>query len=436
MTDQIAAANQPPVRRRFAGARGKAAPALSLVGVLIASLLTAQLYLNWTPTLASSAEATPTATPVPVASGQTPTPAPTGTIATNPEISVPGMLVYAKSGVLWIQSGTAAHQLTQSVSGSQQSQPAFSPDGQWIYYIDTRVTTGRWYDNEGYYDAFSLNYPVLCRIHPDGTGRKDVLSSLIRKGSGRIFFWILEPSISRSGLTAAVASDGPTVPTVQDVLIHYVNTSTGKLGAALPLHDVPLLGLSDPAFSPDGGSLAYTMEGITHNYGTPSIWIYAGGVAHELAAGYRTASWSPDGKYIAATKVVGGTLNVAVLDATSGKQIAQVTTDGASWSPVWSPDGNELVYMHLTGALVDLNMVYISGSGANLTFKIEPNLTDYSGLDGQSKAAWYIPGYGPTPSPTATAGPSGSGAAPSGSAETPGPSVSASPSASAATATS
>jgi len=79
--------------------------------------------------------------------------------------------------------------------------------------------------------------------------------------------------------------------------------------------------------------------------------------------------------------------------------------------------------MHLTGALVDLNMVYISGSGANLTFKIEPNLTDYSGLDGQSKAAWYIPGYGPTPSPTATAGPSGSGAAPSGSAETPGPSV-------------
>jgi len=62
------------------------------------------------------------------------------------------------------------------------------------------------------------------------------------------------------------------------------------------------------------------MEGITHNYGTPSIWIYAGGVAHELAAGYRTASWSPDGKYIAATKVVGGTLNVAVLDATSASR--------------------------------------------------------------------------------------------------------------------
>jgi dipeptidyl aminopeptidase/acylaminoacyl peptidase len=416
MTDPIAPADKPPVRRRFAGGRMSAAPALSLVGLLVAGLLTAQVYLNWTPTLSSSAEATPTATPVPVASGQTPTPAPTGTIATNPEISVPGMLVYAKSGVLWLQSGTTAHQLTQSVSGSQQSQPAFSPDGQWVYYIDTRVTTGRWYDDQGYYDAFTLNYPVLCRIHPDGTGKKDVLSSLIRQGSGRIFFWIMQPSISPNGSTAAVASDGPTVPTVQDVMIHYVNTTTGKLAPALPLRDVPLLGLSDPAFSPDGRSLAYTMEGVTHNYGTPSIWIYSGGAPRELAAGYRAASWSPDGKYVAATKVAGNTLNVAVLDVATGKQVAQVTTDGASWGPVWSPDGDKLVYMHLTGAIVDLNMVYISGSGATMTFKIEPNLTDYSGLDGGSTPAWYIPGYGPpapTPTPTAASSCSSGSPAPS-----------------------
>jgi len=179
--------------------------------VLIASLLTAQLYLNWTPTLASSAEATPTATPVPVASGQTPTPAPTGTIATTPEISVPGMLVYAKSGVLWIQSG----------NGGSPAHPV----GERLTAVSAGLFAGRPVDllhrhpghdravvrQRGVLRRLLLNYPVLCRIHPDGTGRKDVLSSLIRKGSGRIFFWILEPSISRSGLTAAVASDGPTV---------------------------------------------------------------------------------------------------------------------------------------------------------------------------------------------------------------------------------
>jgi Tol biopolymer transport system component len=152
-------------------------------------------------------------------------------------------------------------------------------------------------------------------------------------------------------------------------------------------------------------------------------------VAHELARGFRAASWSPDGKYIAATKVVGNTLNIAVLDATTGKQVSQVTTDGASWSPVWSPDGDKLVYMHLTGAIVDLNMVYISGTAGSFTFKIEPNLTDYSGLDGQSTAAWYIPGFGPTPSSTATAAPSGSATpGPSAPGPTSSPALSASPS--------
>lgn len=139
MTDQIApqdapAAVPPPPPVRRVGRRGPVAiaPALSVVGLLIAGLLTFQVYRNWTPTLSSSAVDTPTATPVPVESGQTPTPAPTATIKTNPEISVPGTLVYVENGSLWVQSGTKASQLTQPVNGSKASQPAFSPDGQWI----------------------------------------------------------------------------------------------------------------------------------------------------------------------------------------------------------------------------------------------------------------------------------------------------------------
>jgi Tol biopolymer transport system component len=190
--------------------------------------------------------------------------------------------------------------------------------------------------------------------------------------------------------------------------IHYVNLNTGKLGPALPLSETTPLGLADPVWAPDGKSFAYTMEGRSGKYGSPSIWIYSGGAGRKLAAGYRAASWSPDGKYLAATKVAGDTMNVVVLDATSGKMLAKVTSDDASWAPVWSPDGDKLVYMHLTGTIVDLNMVYISGSGASLTFKIEPDLTEYSGLDGQSAAAWYIPGYGPPPSSTDTPAPSGS----------------------------
>jgi Tol biopolymer transport system component len=430
MTDQIAPANKPPLRRSFGSGRLSVAPALSLVGLLIAGLLTAQVYRSWTPTL-SSAEATPTPTPVPVKSGQTPTPAPTETIVTNPEISVPGTLVYAKSGNLWVQSGTQARQITQSVNGSLASQPTFTADGQWIYYIDTRITTGKWYnpDNFDSVDSYTLNYPTLCRIHPDGTGRADVLSGLIKRGGLTSFFWIRQPSVLPSGGYVAIVSDGPTGPGTQDTMIHYLNLRTLKLGAALSLRETTPLGLSEPEFSPDGNYLVYTMEGRSGKYGFPSIWIYTGRTnsARILASGYRGASWSPDGKYLAAVRVAGDTLNVVVLNAASGKQVAQVTTDGMSWAPVWSPDGDKLVYMHLTGTSVQLNMVYIAGSGSNLTFKIEPNLTDFTGLDGQSTAAWYIPGFGRAPAPTATPAASGSGAvsSPSASGSPPAPTASA-----------
>ncbi len=411
------------------------APLLSLVGLLLVSMLTFGAYRILTPTLADQPEATPTPTEAPtLPPGKTAAPTPTPTPFVNPVISIPGQLVYAKNGALWIQSGTSAHQLTQSVNGSVASQPAFSPDGQWIYYIDTRITKGTWYDLDqgGAITRFTLNYPVLCRIHPDGTGKKDVLSSLIRQGSLRVNFFLRQPSIATAGTVAAVASDGPFGPGTSDVAIHYVNLTTGKLGPALNLTENSPLGLSDPEFSPNGKYLAYTMEGRSGKVGAPSIWILGGGQARKLAQGYRAASWSPDGKFIAATKVSGNNLDVVVLDAATGRQVAQVTNDGYSWGPVWSPDGEELVYMHLIGSVTELNMVYISGSAPQFSFRIEANLTDYSGVDGVSTPAWYIPGYGPvvTPSPSPSAsGPVPASSAPVGSGSpSAAPAVSSSPS--------
>lgn len=411
MTDQMSPANGSSVERSKTGGRASAvAPVLSLVGLLIAGLLTVQVYRNWTPKLAAG-QATDSGTTVPIVDDNVNTPAPSDVVVTNPEITVPGTLVYVKAGNLWVQSGTTTRQLTQSTDGSQASQPAWSPDGQWIYYIDTRTTTSRWYDPDaGYAIArFTLTYPVLCRIHPDGTGKQEILSSLIRQGALRTFFWIRQPSISPSGATAVVVSDGPTVPGVSDAVLHFVTISSGKLGAALPLRENTPFGLADPTFSPDGSRLAYVMEGRSGKNGAPSIWLYDINqrTSRKLAANYRGPSWSPDGKYLAATRVSGDTLDVVVLDAATGKQVGQVTSDGASWAAVWSPAGDELVYMHLTGAVVDLYMVHIGGSAGSPTFKIEPHLTEYSGLDGGSAAAWYIPNSGqPAPGPTVTPGPS------------------------------
>ena len=48
--------------------------------------------------------------------------------------NIPGTLVYVKQGNLWIQTGNKATQITTSGAGSM---PSWSPDGQWIYYIES-----------------------------------------------------------------------------------------------------------------------------------------------------------------------------------------------------------------------------------------------------------------------------------------------------------
>jgi Tol biopolymer transport system component len=89
-----------------------------------------------------------------------------------------------RAGNLWVQSGTTARQITESVNGSQASQPAFSPDGQWIYYIDTRVTTGKWYnpDNGDEISDYTLYYPVCAAFTPTEPAEADVLSGLMQEG--------------------------------------------------------------------------------------------------------------------------------------------------------------------------------------------------------------------------------------------------------------
>jgi hypothetical protein len=66
---------------------------------------------------------------------------------------------------------------------------------------------------------------------------------------------------------------------------------------------------------------------------------------------------------------------------------------------VWSPAGDELVYSHLSSTVVDLDMTHVSRSGTEIEFQSEPNLAEYSGLDGDSRAAWYMPAAGPAAAP-------------------------------------
>jgi Tol biopolymer transport system component len=347
--------------------------------------------------------------------GPTLTPAPSNFVITPPELSFPGSIVYAKAGNVWIQAGKTARQLT---NGGQDSMPAFSADGSWVYFI--RVQKGRgkfpaggnlgraWYD---------LSTPLLMRTKPDGTGTpQKLLTGQYRTGTSTWFYWLREPTPRPDGKKVAVISDGPN-PLQSDVVLKIYDIAAKTL-TSLNLPDSDDLGQQDPAWRPDGKLLLYVKNGRELTRGAPEIFRYDPKSKANKAVtgpGYLSPSWSPDGRFIAATKTNAFGSDVVILDST-GKELLKVTDDDHSFSPAWSPAGDAIAFLHLQGTIVDLRMAQIDPSSGRWTVTKTIDLTKVSGLDGASRPSWFVPAS-ELPAPTAAPStPAAEGSTPAGSA--------------------
>ena len=317
------------------------------------------------------------------------TPAPSDVVLPEPEAAFEGSILYAKAGNIWIQTGDAVRQLTNS---GADSMPSWSPDGTTVYYIQTTEEPGVW-PSQGNVRRYLMTVPNLMSVPADGTGKPERLrTGKYRKNGKTWFYWMRQPMMSPNGKTFALVSDGPD-PTKSDVVLQFWDPAKKK--TTIPkVSEVPPLGHQDPVWRPDGNMLFYVRNGREGAKGAPVIFrwdVVKKTSAPVTGPGYLEPAFSPDGKYIAATRIDGFGSDVVILDAAGGRELLRVTNDDGSWAPVWSPAGDAIAFLHIDGQIVDLWMATLDGTAPTWTIKETKALTTVSGLDGSSRPGWFIP---------------------------------------------
>jgi Tol biopolymer transport system component len=256
----------------------------------------------------------------------------------------------------------------------------------------------------------------VMRVPADGSAPPvRVINGRVTKNGRTWHSWIREPELSPDGRTLAMVSDRPD-PSQSDVVLQFYDVTTKK-SKIPPLGETAPLGHQDPTWRPDGKVLLYVRNGRDGPKGAPVIVRYdvaKGKGATLTGPGYLEPSFSPDGRFIVVTKTSSFGNDLAILDATNGRELLRVTNDGASWAPAWSPTGDSIAFLHLSGQIVDLKLARLEGDAPNWTVKDITDLTEFSGLDGESRPGWFVPadqGPAATPTPVVSTAPSSSGSA-------------------------
>ena len=339
--------------------------------------------------------------------GPAQTPAPSGVVVVPEEATFLGSIVYAKGGNIWIQTDEGVTQLTKEGGASM---PSWSADGKWIYYVRSTEEIGKWpvRGRDSWYD---LSAQDVMRVNSSGSGEPQrLLNGRVRRGSLRWSAFMRQPVVSPDGKTVALVTDAPQ-PDDSNVVLQFYDIARKRLTRA-GVREIGVLGHQDPEWRPDGKLLLYTQNGRDGARGAPIIMRYDPKTKRTRAMtgpGYMQASYSPDGRFIAATRTTTLGTDVVILNGSNGNELLRLTDDAASWAPTWSPAGDAIAFLHVVGRTVDLRLAKLDGRAPAWTVTDTLDLTEVSGLDAASRPDWYIP---PALLPAAEPPPSAGSAAP------------------------
>lgn len=321
--------------------------------------------------------------PVVGPSSTEPTPAPTHIPERTGVPRVPGAIAFVLRGDVYVLRDGRYAPLT---SEGRSSEPDLSEDGATLHFVRRETIDGRSIVDGQAVNA-RLSYTVVVR-KPSGGGAEELVLDGLRRRSADGFhdvWWYAGPALDPEGRRVAVVAAG--IGTNADLQVVTLPSAASKRPTTLALSQGAEL--ADPAWSPDGETIAVT----TYNTGLPGILIWDAdkpGVARRLelpeGEAYRP-SFSPDGERLVYTLRRDGGNDVHVYDLERETDVA-LTTDGRSWNGVFSPDGEWVAFLRERNGTVDLYAMELDGALGGGTPKDPVKLTQGEGVDADSRPSW------------------------------------------------
>ena len=275
-------------------------------------------------------------------------------------ITVDGTIAFGRGGSIWSVSGAALRQLTTATTDSDL---AWSTDGVWLYAIRHRTETGGRFLGNGSVQKYELNVPTLLRLSAYGGSEEVIFDGLIL-GSRPALNWagfMYGPTLASDG-RIAVATDYRGRDIGSDVVVRILSNDGLPISTPSLPHIAPF-GHQDPVWSPDGTALYYVQNGLSE--GSSSSRIVRYNIAKKSTTrvgekGLVQPAISPDGRWIAATRISARGTDVVILNAATSEVVLEITRTGKSWAPAWSPNGSQLAYLSANGSKASLNLASFS----------------------------------------------------------------------------
>ncbi|MFN2520230.1 MAG: TolB family protein [Candidatus Limnocylindria bacterium] len=311
------------------------------------------------------------------------TPTPTPTLASGPIQApkvIPGTIAFVIRGDVFVMRGGSYRAQT---SEGRALQPSLSADGAQVVFARSESVDGRRVV-DGQVTSASLGFTNIIRKPAGGGSEEMLLSGLTRAGNGfHEVSWLLGPALSTSGRQLAFVEDsgdgtGNSELEVLDLQTRRIATlSSGSR-------------LADPAWSPDGKTIVVTTY-TSQNEPPGLLLVTADGKSAtrvKIPEGDAYApSFSRDGKWLVYTLRTGKSNDVHAVELATARDIA-LTTGGASWHGVFSPDGASVAFLREEKQVIDLWTMELGEALAGGAPKAPMKLTHGEGVNGEDRPSW------------------------------------------------